>query len=660
MEKHVSKQIILSKLLDYLKIKKINVTKRGNIIMLDCPICNSGQLCANIIPNTHKVHCFKCKRKYDIIDIVKLLEYGNDVNIEEDEILHKIKEILHLEVMTKIDEAQKTDILTKFKQFGFDLVPVAKDKKFPIEKDWTNKTHIDLQEWIEWINNSLNIGVKTGKRSDITILDIDALSKKDKTEYLNKETSQIRKKEIVTIKEKNLKIVHDKIQPFIGNPLVQKTLGGEHLIYKYEGSLPKTDVKIAEIHVDVENDGGQVVICPSVVSGSSREFIELEKYESINKMPEELLKFLQSKITTPKKTYSESIIEDIQNEDFKVIDLDGKCNTTFTKLGGIIRKKLNINDTAYVLNILNNHLLEEPMDSKAMRGMVNSIEKYMGYDKGNIRNQIINYLKEIDCATQSEIELAIMGNWTKGEAKQTVTKILFQLCQDDIIINKHGRYALIKKMEWSGQLLDIGTPVDFKVPYFNDWANFNWGDLIIIGSKSKYGKTTLAMNVVQRLVNQGIVPYYIFNETGSRFAKTALGLGMKDDDFKHVFCSNPEEAILENNAVTIFDWVKPNDFARTDKLFESFVNKLQKTNGLLICFVQLRQEDTFFAKDQIGQFPCLLSRYVYNNEEGTDTKFVIDMVRDGKLRGKQFEIPCQYIWENKEVKTVEEIQGENK
>ena len=106
-----------------------------------------------------------------------------------------------------------------------------------------------------------------------------------------------------------------------------------------------------------------------------------------------------------------------------------------------------------------------------------------------------------------------------------------------------------------------------------------------------------AMNFVKKLVSQGIKPDYIYNETGGRFVKTAHSLGMGGKDFFACRCSNPNKVILEPNAVTIFDWVRPKDFSKTADLFDSLVSKVEETKGLLICFVQLKTNNEFFIID---------------------------------------------------------------
>ena len=133
---------------------------------------------------------------------------------------------------------------------------------------------------------------------------------------------------------------------------------------------------------------------------------------------------------------------------------------------------------------------------------------------------------------------------------------------------------------------------------------------------------------------------------------------MKDNDFYSTFCADPDKIILRKNKIVVYDWVKPKDFARTDNLFSDLVEKIKKVHGFMICFVQLRTNDEFFAKDQISQFPALVSKYIHEDEEGVNTKFLLPYVREAKMKGRNFVIPCVYDWESHEVKTAYELEKE--
>ena len=620
------RQIILSHLVDYLKLKKdiIQMKKSGKIVMLNCPFCGKEPMSANIIPNTSLINCFACKKKYNLLDIAKLVE--KPFPDKEEEQLQYLKDLLKIDVTTKKDETEIGKLLDFYVESGFDLVPIVKNNKRPIEKDWTNKEHKDKDEWERWIATGLNIGVKTGIKSRKTIIDIDQ------------------------------KPIPEEIKKIMGNTLVQESNNGFHLVYEYDEDLPKT--RIDELKIDVENEGGQVVIAPSVIDGYKRKFVNLV---SPIKMPKELKDLLLSKITVPRKTISQSVIEDIEQEIYRkplITEGEGR-NDLLIRLGGILRKELNLLQTEYTINILNKMICDPPLEPKEIRGMMGSLDKYVKFDEQEMAHKILQYLKDAEEATKKDIELVITGYFAKGEVKKRIDKTLVYLLKEGFILKRGRNYHSIKKAEWKESLIETGIPIDFKMPYFHDVANFNWGDLVLIGSNNKKGKTHISMNIVKQLVEQGKKVYYISLETGSRFAKIALQLGLKEGDFYWDFVADPTKIELEPNAITIIDWLLVIDKAKTDLIFKHFVEQLYKTNGFLIIFMQLKQDNNWFAPNMAEQFPALACKYIYDDDEkGEYGKFKIPTIREPKIKIKSYEIPCHYNWQTKELRRIDELKKE--
>ena len=466
---------------------------------------------------------------------------------------------------------------------------------------------------------------KTGQRSNITVIDIDT------------------------------KDIPEPFKPYLEKTLMQETQKGYHLFFKYVEDLPKT--RIDEFKIDIENKGGQVVLAPSVVNDIKRTI----KNTEIIDLPKELYDLLKSKTTVTRKTFSEQVKEDIKTEDFKLHLFDaGSRNSALIRLGGIFRKELNLNQTRFVLHVLNKHN-HRSGSYQEIEAMVNQLDRYIEFDKQELSHQILEYLRDAESARKSEIEIAVLGNRAKGEEKKRIDKTLVYLIKEGYILRRGQFYQIIKKAEWKENLMDIGTPINFKVPYFHDIAYFNDGDLILIGSKAKMGKTHIGMNFIKRLVDQGIKPYYISLETGSRFSKIALQLGLKEGDFKHTFCADPTKIEIEKNSVTVIDWLLVIDKAKTDLIFKNFIEQLNKMGGFLIIFQQLKTDNSWFAPNLCQQFPALATRYLYEKDgDGTYGKFVIDVVREGKMKGKIFELPCKYFWETKELKRIEEISDKDK
>jgi len=615
------KEIISRKLFEYLQLKGIKVKK--SLVSFECPFCKHNS--AVVIPNAYLVNCYYCKPKdklghfYTIIDLVRKME---NLQGTEEEILQYLKELLKVKVMTPIDEKNLEEYLDFYVKNGFDLVPIAKDKKNPIEQNWTNKTHQDKEEWKQWLANGLNIGLKTGTKSNVTIIDIDQ------------------------------KPIPEEIRKLMGTTLIQESSKGFHLIYKYDKDFPKT--RIDKYKIDIENDGGQVVIYPSKVNGIERKL----KLNIIIEMPKEFKDFLMNQVTIPRKTNSELIKEDIQTEEFKLkLFEEGSRNSSLIKLGGVFRKELNINQTNFVLNVLNKHN-ENPLPQKELNAMIRELDRYTAFDEKELAHKVLEYLKEVEEASRNEVAMAIVGT-NRGENKKRIDTVLHYLVKEGYCFKRGNYYCIIKKADWKTELVQIGKPVDFKVPYFYDIANFKYKDMILIGSKNKYGKTHIAMNMVKQFAEQNVVVHYLSLEPTSRFAEIALQLGLKEGDFKWDWCVDPTQIELEPNAVTIIDWLCPKDFAKVDKLFMQFVEQLLKTNGLLIVFMQLKEDDSWFSPNLVNQFPALGAKYLYDNKgNGEYGKFIINPIRDPKIRAKIYEIPCKYDWETKELKRIIDIEDE--
>lgn len=612
---------IETNLREYLIKQNIKLKKVGTVLQLQCPFCKNEQASAIIPARCNFVNCFACNaKKKTIYDVVRVLIKKD---MTDEEVIQHIKETLNLNIVTKKDKDFIDEVLAFYKENKFDLVAVAKDKKNPIELDWVNKEHIDPAEWRRWLTDGINIGIKTGKRSNLTIIDVDQ------------------------------KPVPKEILALVGDTFMLETSKGYQFYYKYVSDLPKT--RIEDLKIDIENDGGQCVAYPSIVSGVQRKIAVIKP---VLEMSKELLDYLKQRTTVPLKSFSEKLKEDIETEQFNLGLLqEGNRNASLLKLGGILRKKLSEVQTEEVLHVLNNHICPDPLPAKEIHAMVKSLSKYTSFDEQELAHKVLSYLKDVEEANRTEIAMAVVGT-NKGEEKQRIDKSLKYLVKEGYVLKKGNRYAVIKRLDWNEDLLNIGVPVDFKMPYFHDIANFNYGDLLVIGSKNKRGKTHISMNMVKRLVEQGVTPYYINLETGSRFAKIALQLGLKNGDFKHSFCADPTQVELEKNAVTIIDWLLIADKSQTDLVFKHFIEQLDKQGGVLIVFQQLKEDNSWFAPNMITQFPALGAKYIYDNEnDGLYGKFIIDPIREPKSQIKSFEIPCKYNWDTKELVRIDETQS---
>lgn len=620
---------ILSQVLEYLRIKLpyFKCFESRKITKCTCPICRVDPVTANTIPNSPNLFCQKCgKIVGNLYTFVRLLEEDKK-NASEEAILEYVRDLLKLPVDLR-NELDK--ILDAYSRFGFDLIPIVRNQKIPIEKEWTTKDRRDKIQWLDWLEDRLNLGVKTGQCSNLTIIDIDT---EEVPEVLKKCTT-----------------------------LVQKSTKGYHYFFQYESDLPCT--RIDELKIDILNNGKQCVIHPSVVDGEKR-ILNMKPEEllvfDIPKMPEEVKEFLLSKITiTGLKAFSERIKEELVLGEFNLeLVGEGNRNTFLIHLGGILRKELNKDQVSLVVNLTNKHFLKPPLPQREIDALINQLDKYTTFDEQEIAVKILNYMKIVEESNSRDIREALgeMG----AEGKQRIEKAISYLVKEGFIIKKKRIYHIIKKATWKEKWMDEDSVINFKMPYFEDYAVFRDGDLIVVGAKTGAGKTHLAMNIVKQLISQNKKPYYIALESGSRFLKIAKALEMKEGDFNWCIHFSPESIELEKKAITIIDWLLPDDYANTDKLYKRFAEQLVKQGGILIVFAQLMQNGEFFAKNMIDLFPAFVTKFLYTDDQGINSEFVITKIREPKTQVKGYRIPCIYNFNEKTLNVVtdqEQIQVE--
>ena len=331
--------------------------------------------------------------------------------------------------------------------------------------------------------------------------------------------------------------------------------------------------------------------------------------------------------------------------------MNGRCNDTFIKIGGVLRKKLNIDNTKYALNIFNK-ALDVPMDKKAISGILRQLDKYQTYDKSELAEEVVKRLDIIKVATAFQIAGSL-----KKDQKDIEDVLKYLEDQNKVIHLGNRKYQLVQEVEWTTQKDDMSIPVDFRVPYFHDYNYFDWGNMVIIGGASGTGKTHITGNIIKKLVDQGLKPYLITTEAGSKIGKITNKLGVPDECYlvPKKIVKHPMDIELVDNAITIIDWlkVKDGDYAKTDMTYEHFHEQLKKHGGFLIILTQLRKSNNeFFARDQIEFYGSCVAKYCFGNngQDSENTLFQIEKLRDSRTGQQYLTIPTHF---DKDTKILE-------
>lgn len=608
-----TKKLIQSYILKYLElnIDGFKITGKNGKNLFKCPLCKdhpNEELTANIFPvNSHKVYCFDPQHKNlgDIFSMVKIFEPGMK-ELNEDEIGKYLADLLKIKTNDKIQK-----LLTLYESINWSLVPLRKGgKEADVEKEWQLKEHRNKREWEQWIENGLNIGVNHALSNLLTI-DIDAMDSATKKKWYAGELSEQEKE--VAIKERDEKLA--KVLKILGEPepltLHQRSLGGIHLFFKADAEILKTFIEIEGVHVDIETGGAQIVLEPSIVNGESRKIYGEQVAELPSIIKEQILK-VREKIPE-----SKLVDEDLG----KITGLEGICNNVFIKVLGQLRKFMPVSSVERTAYLINEQMLDDPMDKKSLRGMVREIEKYHQVDLEELSKKIIERLEKIEEASIQDLTYSLR------QERKDIEDALRYLCDKDLVYKRGSRYKLIPKIEWRTDFLSVGTPITYRIPWFSKFADFDDGNMLVLGGKSGSGKTHIVANMILQFKEQGIKPCLISTERGSKIGLVCATLGINEGDYEFYNTTKPWLVPFKKNAVTIIDWLKPpkSDYAKTDLVYESINEQLTIKGGNVIVFAQLRRTNgEFFATDQIDQYAALCAYFRHPDKSDGQGNIIVD------------------------------------
>lgn len=591
-------------LVDYLN-RLLHIEIKNDKKAFKCPVCNREESALIYPNNTTKFYCNhpECNFKGDIFDLIRKLK---NPKFADEDIADYLKHKFKIVVKDDINE-----ILKLYEKNEFCLFPLEPESKNPQKGFmWTEKEYKDSKIWKDWIDRGYGLALRLGKVSNVIAIDIDSDETYEKVKHL-----------------------------LTDDTLIQVTKRGKHWVFIYDeafADIMHINFRKNGYDMEIRVNNAYIAIAPTSAEGEIRKW----NNKKIQKLPNKLKTFLLDLIKENPKNVDDEIQEAINKNELGLVNglkgLDGHCNDTFVKLGGILRKKLNIDQTKYVLNYFN-QLLENPMDNKSMKGMFYQLDKYQTYDKQELADEVFKRLEIIKEGTAFQIASSL-----KREQKDIEDVLKYLEDNNKVVSLKNRKYQVLEEVEWTTEKSNMSVPVDFRVPYFHDYAYFDWGNMVIIGGRSGVGKTHITGNIIKQLVDQGIKPYLINTEAGSKIGKITHKLGVPDEMYyipkKPV--KHPMDIELKDNVITVIDWlkVKDSDYSKTDMTYEHFHNQLKIHGGFLIVLTQLRTSNNeFMAPDQVQYYGACVAKYLFGNNEqdSENTYFQTVKLRDSKT-GQQF------------------------
>jgi len=578
----------------------------------------------------YKVTCFNCGELGTIFDIFKKVE-PDMKHLSDDEIADYIMHLLDIKTNEEVDK-----LLELYSNSGFYLIPLQPKSKNPIQgESWKKNITNDIRKWREWVDAGLGLGLVCGKKSNVIVIDIDT------------------------------KEIPEEIQPLLNGTSVAETRKGWHYLYCYDEDFDfvnHQNLRRKGYEIDFIANNSYVIVAPSIVD----DYVRTWNGKKISKTPDKLKKFLLELLQKDSKEEikpDDEIQKAIENDEINLEGSipEGQRDTELTKIGGVFRKQMNSSNVLSVLLFINKNFCKPPLSFSQVKKIVDSLNKYDTYDKKDLAKEILEHLKMESVRFANTVEISKSLGYTKKEIEDALDYLL-----KEQKVQKIGKqFKALNKIEWDTNFMGLSKPLDFEVPYFEKYARLENGSMIIVGAKTGTGKSTLAMNFIKEFVDKGITPYYVCTEAGSKFSLIGASLGLKEGDYKFKVVPDATSVEFEDNSVIVCDWVRPQDYAKTDLMMENLNNQLIKHGGLLIAMVQLRKDGSFFAPDLFDFFANVVTTYNWTERINEKTKqriidnentyFKTTKIRDSKNGLQYVTIPTFF---NKQTKQISLRSGE--
>lgn len=139
-----------------------------------------------------------------------------------------------------------TDVVSRYINLGWVIMPIKHDSKIPLNQKWTAITIDMVRGGFSGCGSDINFGVVCGEKSGIFVIDVDV--KSGGIETMNN----------IFIKYGNFNTVYSRTAS-----------GGNHYFFKYESRLDIFKSRSGVLPgVDIRSNGSQAVIPPSKIKGS--------------------------------------------------------------------------------------------------------------------------------------------------------------------------------------------------------------------------------------------------------------------------------------------------------------------------------------------------------------------------------------------------------
>ncbi len=464
----------------------------------------------------------------------------------------------------------------KYQEAGLSIIPITARGKKPLVKWEEYQSRIagseEIKQW--WMKTpNANIGIVTGKISNIFVVDLDKYDK-DYSEdtYLNYFPDSL-------------------VCPTVSTPR-----GGQHIFFSYPEN---SNITIGARHIpgiDFRGDKGFVVAPPSI--GENGKVYSWQ----------DNLYFDRATLVPPPAAYINKISTfnigeckeltgtDLTNpyRPYNILQSGRRDQDLFTVANALIKNKVDTEFTKQVIEILADNCNPPFPKNEAEIKILSAIERAKRKER-NLTAEIREFVTLQEGYFDLTFVYTTLQILTKEE-KNNAMVIINRLCKEGVIEkygNKRGCYIPIRELQEN--IIDLSTAdttcLNIKLPLgIHDLVKIMPKNIIVIAGESNVGKTALLLNIAAKNMLDHPV-FYFSSEMGGAELKERLS-NFSDhvplELWKHctfIERANDFDIAIRPDAINIIDFLEIHDeFYKIGGYIKKIFDKLDK--GIAIIAIQ--------------------------------------------------------------------------
>lgn len=443
--------------------------------------------------------------------------------------------------------------------YGFSVIPCNKQKKPLIKWQEYQQSSPSTDQITEWWDKwpDANIGIVTGKISNLAVVDIDDAE--------------------------GFEEIQKYIPGSIPCPKVESPRKGQHWYFSY----PDCDLRLNARLIpgcDLRAEGGYIVAPPSIMPNGAYKWLADIKNTPLPKLPQNYIdRVLSSSVPNLSSEFVTS-----RQVSSKLFTPGRRDNDLFHIAHYLVKSGLPTDEVLQVLRILGEYC-QFPSDEVEIK-VKSAMERADKKDR-NLSHEIREWvLSSSGVFVSSEVARSL--HLSSRDDTKHLSKVLSRLTTENVIEKSGNKNGVFRRVEQEIEVIDWMNAPEEEYPLImplgiEEHVKIMPKNLIVVAGAPDSGKTAFLLNIVASNMNKYNIYYYSseMSEQEMKLRLSKFNMPLSSWKFNAFDRSSNFEDVIRPDDLNIIDFLELHDeFWKVGETLKKIYSKLNK--GIAIIAIQ--------------------------------------------------------------------------